>query len=747
MERNTKDWKSLNTALYRADLQGFKPFNILVVDENLDRAHTLCKTLGELPNCQHTLNRLKAHSIADARSTFKTERNIAIAIVFVTEANLADYISLIAYVRQQLNIELTRFIFLSKDTDFSLDDHIRIEYDLEDCWPQQDISPNHLSTLISSNLRHWTQLRALKRSKIGLENIIASTKIIASQPDLESYAKAALEQARYLNRKVKSGFAAFIDTENHPYSLDLSIISGVGEYADQINCKLSELPNQQAKEICLRSLVNQKNISNGQHIVLMFQTQVLEHRQLFLLYFHCSESLAMYESDLLWFFSENLSSSFQNLRLMSRTSRLAYVDYSTGAYNRNWLLKKLKQIPPIERYNKYLLVFEINNFAEMNITFGEDFCQLIIKQIYQKIVTAFGENSHVCHPTMDEFALLIPRGKVDAELIEQFCAQTVVMDGSAHSVPLTAAVVPLSEIDNMSSGQLLGLGESLVDLNRKHHETFRCFDHSISQAVSDRYTLLHHLRQALINEDISIALQPKVELDSGNILGFEALARWRTRDGEEIPPSEFIAVAEKAGMIQQLGLYILDKTFDAIRQLVDAGIRLPVAFNVSVSQLIRQESFEQLVAQILGSGIDLSLLEIEITESEYIEDYDAIQARLQTLSDIGIELSIDDFGTGYSSLSHIYQLSAKTIKIDRVFVEQLEQDGAGAAIIDVVVRLGHHFGYRVLAEGIETETQRQQLLRLGCSFGQGFLFAPAMDIDELLLWLSASQMTLLNTAN
>ncbi len=730
-----RETKSLNTGLFRAGLQDFRPFKIMLLDTDRSHCQAFAETLQRLPHCEFALDVIQANSIEQAKQILRTERGIAIALLVLPSNYPSDYIELVHYLRKTLKIELTRTICLLSAQGEMPEEQVRIEFDIDDCWSQKDLTPNHLSTLISSSLRTWTQLRALKRSKVGLENIIAASKIIAQQPDLESFAQTTLEQAQQLNAKVQSGFAAFIDTENHPYSLDLSIISGIGEYQSLIDCKLSQLPNQQAREICLRSLISQKNISNGQHIVLMFQTEVLEHRQLFLVYFYCSKSLETYESDLLWFFSESLASSFQNLRLVSRTSRLAYRDYSIGAYNRTWLLKKLNQTPAADRVDKVLLVFEINNFAEMNITFGEDFCQVIVQKIYKNLLQALGEKADVSHPAVDEFAVIIPEQQASPAFIEQFCAQTITLGGTGHSVPLTASIVPLNEIDNMSPGQLLGLGESLVDLNRKHNQAFRVFDHSISQAVSDRYSLLHRLRLAILNGDIHIALQPKVELASGKLIGFEALARWRTAEGQDISPTEFIPVAETAGMIQQLGLYMLEQTFTAVRAMNALGVYLPVAFNVSASQLLHQDCFDQLVDKITESGLDFSQLEMEITESEYIEDYQTIQSRLKTLADIGIDVSIDDFGTGYSSLSHVYQLSAKTIKIDRVFIERLDNTKTGAAIVDVVVRLGNNCGYQVLAEGIETEAQRQQLLSLGCVYGQGFLFAPPMSLPTLQNWL------------
>ena len=169
--------------------------------------------------------------------------------------------------------------------------------------------------------------------------------------------------------------------------------------------------------------------------------------------------------------------------------------------------------------------------------------------------------------------------------------------------------------------------------------------------------------------------------------------------------------------------------------LQQAGFKLPIAFNTSGIDLNQKDYVDTLLEMIIQSGLDGSLLEIEVTESQIMLNYDHINPILSKFSDRGVGVSIDDFGTGYSSLAHVANLAATTLKIDKSFVDHLGLDDAGDHVIEMVLHLGEQFGFTVIAEGVETETQRQHLLSRGCNIAQGYLFARPMLISDAVKWL------------
>ena len=279
----------------------------------------------------------------------------------------------------------------------------------------------------------------------------------------------------------------------------------------------------------------------------------------------------------------------------------------------------------------------------------------------------------------------------------------------------------------------LGIGQSLT------------FSPDIGQAARERTTLLRDLRQAFERRELSIVYQPQIDLSTGKIIGAEALLRWKHPSGEFIPPDRFIPIAEQSGLIVAMGRWLLPEALRTLKRFQQAGFEhLRMAVNVSSIQL-RQPSFLDFVNETLAeTGTSPNFLELEITESAAILGAGLVEQYLHELKKRGVGIAIDDFGTGFSSLSYLDRLPADRIKIDRAFVNALDNGdpGArGARIAEMVVPLGRKLGMKVLAEGIETEAQARRLGELGCDDGQGFLYARPMPIEELKLWLAGRAST------
>jgi EAL domain-containing protein (putative c-di-GMP-specific phosphodiesterase class I) len=246
--------------------------------------------------------------------------------------------------------------------------------------------------------------------------------------------------------------------------------------------------------------------------------------------------------------------------------------------------------------------------------------------------------------------------------------------------------------------------------------------------------LLRDLRQALDNDGLALVFQPKIDAASGRITAAEALLRWRHAERGDVPPTTFVALAERFGLVTRLGDWVIERACLTAGQWAQRGVNMRVAINLS-AQHLREPGLAQRIGQALTRNrIEASRLTCEITETLAMENTQATQATLAQLGLLGVHLSIDDFGTGYSSLAYLRQLPAKEIKIDRSFVLDLERSGDARAVVDGVVKLAHALGKRVVAEGVETVKQRRILTELGCDELQGYLFAQPMTADDLLQW-------------
>jgi EAL domain-containing protein (putative c-di-GMP-specific phosphodiesterase class I) len=235
------------------------------------------------------------------------------------------------------------------------------------------------------------------------------------------------------------------------------------------------------------------------------------------------------------------------------------------------------------------------------------------------------------------------------------------------------------------------------------------------------------MRRALEAGHFRVHYQPQVDLESGRVLGAEALIRWTDPELGPVPPGDFIPLAEQSGFIVALGDWVLRQSVAQAAQWHSQGRSLVVSVNVSAVQFHR-EGFVERVAQALAEArLPPALLELELTESILIHDAPQALLRLQALSQLGVKLAIDDFGTGYSSLGYLKRFPLDRLKIDRSFVRGLPDDASDAGIVSAIVNLGRALQLEIVAEGVETEAQRQFLRASGCAQYQGFLFAPALD--------------------
>jgi diguanylate cyclase len=264
--------------------------------------------------------------------------------------------------------------------------------------------------------------------------------------------------------------------------------------------------------------------------------------------------------------------------------------------------------------------------------------------------------------------------------------------------------------------------------------TYAFFEPRMELDVRDQLELQHDLRAALEHNQLELYYQPKVEGRSGQITGAEALLRWHHPRRGLVSPGVFVPVAERFGMISQVGSWVIEEACRQVRAWLDGGLRIRVAVNLSVHQLRQEDLVDRILDAVARHRIDAALLTFEITESVAMEDTQVTQRAFEQLARTGAILSIDDFGTGYSSLAYLRKLPAKQLKIDRSFIADLDQSSDALAVVDAVIRLAHALGLRVVAEGVETERQRDILLRLRCDELQGFLFAKPMPARMLTFW-------------
>jgi diguanylate cyclase (GGDEF)-like protein len=423
--------------------------------------------------------------------------------------------------------------------------------------------------------------------------------------------------------------------------------------------------------------------------------------------------------------------------------RCAFVDPLTGLPNRLLFDDRLAHAvarsarTPERRFA--VLFVDLDGFKPVNDSLGHAAGDTLLRETSRRLCAVARQGDTVARLGGDEFVLLMEQvadpadGVTLARRVIDTMRTPFAVGG--RSVQVSASIGIVVHPDHGEADKLLAHADAaMVAAKRMGGSSWAVFEpHMVADAL-EQLNLQNDLRRAVEGNQLELHYQPKVDARQGRIRGVEALLRWHHPERGMVSPAVFIPIAERHGIINDLGNWVIEEVCRQMQAWADEGIRMRVAINLSVHQLRQDDLVSRIDAALNRHHIEASQLLCEITESVAMEDIRATQRAFEGLQRIGVYLSIDDFGTGYSSLSTLRQLPARQIKIDRSFVKDLETSDDARAVVDAVIRLAHALGLLVVAEGVETVGQRDILLALGCDELQGFYFARPMNATTLAEW-------------
>jgi diguanylate cyclase len=403
---------------------------------------------------------------------------------------------------------------------------------------------------------------------------------------------------------------------------------------------------------------------------------------------------------------------------------LAHHDALTSLPNRSHFNARVDQEIAALSPGKSLaiLCLDLDRFKEVNDLFGHSAGDKVLQTVALRITAVLGERQMMARLGGDEFAILMPDAANPAaasRLAETILEALRAPDDTPETHIATSIGIALCPDDATDRQALLTCADTaLYRAKSEGRDTYRFFEARMGAEVRERRLLEHDLRHAIARDELRLVYQPQQEIQSAKIVGFEALLRWKHPTRGEISPAVFIPIAEETGAILQIGDWVL-KT--ACREAASWTQPLTIAVNVSAVQLYNAKFFQELHQILLETGLPPRRLEIEITETALVRDFNRTLSMLRQIKALGIRIAMDDFGTGYSSLSNLRAFPFDRIKIDGSFVKSVNSNGQAAAIVRAVLGLGRGLGLLVLAEGVETEAELQFLRDELCDEAQGYL--------------------------
>jgi diguanylate cyclase (GGDEF)-like protein len=434
-----------------------------------------------------------------------------------------------------------------------------------------------------------------------------------------------------------------------------------------------------------------------------------------------------------------------------RLNYLVHYDSLTNLPNRLLLRERLHQVLAKADYHNQLaaiLCLNLDRFHRINETQGFTFGELLLQAVAERLTNCVSSNNTVARLNVDQFSILLNtiHHPQEAANIAQAILTTISEPFTLENqeIFITASVgIALYPQDHQDIDNLIKQANTaMYQATRQGGNNYQFYSPGMKVVSTDLLALEADLRHALEREEFQVYYQPQVDLKTGKIMGAEALVRWNHPERGLVSPGVFIPLAEETGLIIALGEWVL-RTACAQTKMWQTNhcSSLQIAVNLSSYQF-NEPNLTQKVAGILAElSFNPKLLELELTESIIVTNTEAAITTMNALRELGIQISIDDFGTGYSSLGYLQRFSFDTLKIDQCFVRNLTTDSKNTAIITAIIQMAHSLNLKVIAEGVETEIERDFLCQQECDAMQGYFFSrpiPAPDFERLLF--SNSQM-------
>lgn len=446
---------------------------------------------------------------------------------------------------------------------------------------------------------------------------------------------------------------------------------------------------------------------------------------------------------------EEAESRAARQRAEARVHQLAFSDGLTGLPNRTLLEDRLRMaLAGAQRSGGgvALLFLDLDRFKAVNDSLGHAVGDRVLREVADRLPRCLRQGDTAARWGGDEFVVLVPdlprkrQGAIEAaaiiaEKIQEALPHPVLAQGQELEIS-TSIGVALYPWDGANAANLIKNADTaMYQAKDRGRNTYQFFTEDMHRVARERLFLENELRRALRSSELTLHYQPQVQMRGSKIIGAEALLRWRHPARGWIPPAQFVPVAEETGQIQALGTWVLDQVLGQIKTWWSMGFTVPpISVNVSAHQLKDQAFAGALEDLLMAHGLPAQCLGLEFTESAMVQE--GALPTVQALARSGVTLSVDDFGTGHSSLSYLRRFPIDAIKIDRSFVRDLETDPHDAALVKAIIAMARSLGLHLIAEGVETETQRALLSISGCHAYQGDLFSAPVAAEALAARLS-----------
>ncbi|MBX9704611.1 MAG: EAL domain-containing protein [Gammaproteobacteria bacterium] len=711
-----------------------RTWKIAIVDDDEDVHRATEFSLLDVKILNRRLEFIHTYSKTETHQRFAVESDVAVVLLDVVMETEHAGLDLVCFIRDDLKWRDTRIILRTGQPGYAPEEDAIRDYDINDYKTKNELTRKKLLTALTAAIRSYDQLRTIEASRRGLHQIITSSAAFSMQDGIEGFASGVITQIAALCGVPSEGLlcAQCDDALQFDNSFRYSVIASAGHYRNLMNRPIDEIDNPVIRDALRRALSERISLFHEHNMTLYFSGR---GKRAIAAFIELPYALTAIDQQLLEIFCFNLGVCLDNLGLVSQLKNYAFRDQLLMLPNRLKFIEELNSSIGEVIPDQMLVLIDIDDFAEINDVLGHRYGDLLLRAVATRLQKALGEKVFLARIGGDVFGLLGSSASLLPEKLQTLFEVPFIIDDTSHTVSMSMGLVALDSYSQSGADVLKDASIALKRTKGYQRGSHTLFTREMGVEIRERALLMQHLHRAFDAERLFLMYQPQIRLNDRKVIGFEALLRWRTEDGQMIAPTDFIPLAEHSGLIISLGAWVLRTACYAMVQLLEKGFALErMAVNVSVIQF-RQPDFIDLVKRALqDSGLAPHYLELEITESVTMSGSGMFEEALGALKSIGVQIAIDDFGTGFSSLSYLDKLPVDRLKIDRAFVMQIDTQ-SGPRIAELITQLGKKLGLSVIAEGVETTTHLDVLNKIGCEEGQGFLIARPMLESAIEPWL------------
>jgi diguanylate cyclase (GGDEF)-like protein len=713
-----------------------KKWKIAIVDDD-QGVHDVTKlALSGVKVLGRKIEFISALSGEEGKLLLKDNLDCAVILLDVVMESSDAGLILAEEIRNELFMENIQIILRTGQPGYSPEEEIISRYEINDYKTKNELTRDKLFTCIATAIRSYCHLISLEESKKGLRSVIEASASLMKERSVHDFASGVLQQINALfNISTQGIFCVSQSPSNGPIELadkrdtQYIVVATSPYFQDLYGKDLQEISANNETVIAQNTLLNKENqISDNLSSLYLSTPSGWEG----VVVIDNPLNLTEMDEELLKLFCLNVSLGLENAKFFTHLNHAAFYDEVTELYNRTGFIENSSSILKSAKSSMSLFIIDIDYFHEIIESLGFEFGNMVLNAVTSSLKRDFLTSGIIARLHSDVFALLLPDSSWHYRDITKECSKPFMIEGNSLRLGVTVgeATCDLSS-EKFDIELLLRHAEIALKVAKEHQRGVgQLFEAKFENDKRAHLDILADLRKGIANEELFLVLQPKVSMTKSNVVGYEALIRWKHPIKGIISPNAFIPVAEQSGLYFDIDMYVFRKALAIIADYPE--ITKPISVNVSANSLHHSDFISELKKIIAENNSDISQIEIEITENALVRSDMAIQ-HLRELKALGFILCLDDFGAGYSSLSYLLKLPLDVIKIDRSFVTYIEKGAKALFVLEGMLQICHNLSMRVVVEGVETQEQADILTDLNADIAQGFFYFKPLTIDEILV--------------